>query len=106
MTRAALLAAAADTSLRATDRAQLLWAARELAEFDGTEYDLALTWIDARGCPWKWTVRRTADDMPIMRSALDEILPLDEVYASWAPLMPAPRPLLAADVRAALRGAA
>ncbi|MEV7466208.1 phiSA1p31-related protein [Streptomyces kronopolitis] len=106
MTRAALLAAAADTSLPAMDRAQYLWAARELAQFDGTEYDLALTWIDARGCPWKWAGRWAADEMPIMRSAVDEILPLDEVYANWAPLLPAPRPLLAADVRAALRGAA
>jgi hypothetical protein len=105
VTRAALLRAAADTSLRATDRAQLRWAAYEYAEFDGTEYDLALTWIDARGCPWKWTGRRNAD-MPLMRSALDEILPLDEVYANWAPLIPAPRRPVAADVRAALRGAA
>ena len=105
MTRAALLQAASDTSLRATDRAQLRWAAREFEEFDGTEYDLSLTWIDVRGCPWQWTGRRTADGMPIMRSPLT-MLPLDEVYATWAPLVPAPRRPVAADVRAALRGAA
>ncbi|WP_329143606.1 phiSA1p31-related protein [Streptomyces sp. NBC_01456] len=106
MTRAALLrAAATNQNLRATDRAQLLWAAREFTELDGTEYDLSLTWIDVRGCPWQWTGRHGADGMPIMRSPL-AMMPLDEVYATWAPLIPAPRRPIAADVRAALRGAA
>lgn len=107
VTRAALLrAASTNTSLRATDRAQLLWAAREFAEFDGTEYDLSLTWLDVRGCPWRWTGRRNAEGLPIMRSPLDVLLPLDEIYATWAPLIPAPRRPVAAEYREALRGAA
>lgn len=70
---------------------------------DGVTIDLTRDQIDVYGARWTWTGLVTTDrHVPLMQSGTDTPLPLDEVYATYGPLIPAPAPLTAAAVRAVL----
>jgi hypothetical protein len=71
--------------------------------FEGTTIDLTREQVDVYGARWIWTGLVTPDrHVPLMQSGTDTPLPLDEVYATYGPLIPAPAPLTAAAVRAVL----
>ncbi|MFJ8844303.1 phiSA1p31-related protein [Streptomyces cyaneofuscatus] len=69
---------------------------------DGVEIDLTRTQIDVLGGRWDFTGSTTATGEPLMRSGDDAPMPLSEVYATYGPLIPAPRPVTHADVYAVL----
>lgn len=71
--------------------------------FEGVTIDLTRVQIDVYGAHWTWTGLVTPDrHVPLMQSGTDTPLPLDEVYATYGPLIPAPAPLTAAAVRTVL----
>ncbi|MFD8437412.1 phiSA1p31-related protein [Streptomyces microflavus] len=64
---------------------------------DEVEIDLTLTQIDVYGSHWTFTGATTATGEPLMQRSDDTPLPLSEVYATYGPLIPAPRPVTRAD---------
>ncbi|WP_405549745.1 phiSA1p31-related protein [Streptomyces microflavus] len=69
---------------------------------DGVEIDLTRTQIDVLGSRWDFTGSLTATGEPLMQCGLDFPMPLSEVYATYGPLIPAPRPVTRADAYAVL----
>ncbi|MEV6477660.1 phiSA1p31-related protein [Streptomyces sp. NPDC051657] len=68
---------------------------------DGVEIDLTRTQIDVYGGRWTWTGSSTENGEPFMQCGDDAPLPLSEVYATYGPLIPAPRAVTHADRHAA-----
>ncbi|MER7696205.1 phiSA1p31-related protein [Streptomyces sp. NPDC096095] len=68
---------------------------------DGVEIDLTRTQLDVDGGRWDWTGTTTETGEPLMRCGDTAPLPLSEVYATYGPLIPAPRPVTHADRLAA-----
>lgn len=68
----------------------------------GFEFDLSREWVDVYGARWSWTGESDATGMPMMRTREDAPERLSQVYWTYGPLIPAPRPVTAADRFAAL----
>lgn len=86
-----------DPDLRGRDyRPLTAWA------FDGMTFDLTHAWIDVYGCRWEWTGLLTEAGAPLMQHGTDTPLPLDEVYLTYGPLIPAPRTPTHTEIRAVL----
>jgi hypothetical protein len=76
---------------------------RTTYDLDGVTIDLTRVQIDVYGARWTWTGLVTPDrHVPLMQSGTDTPLPLDDVYATYGPLIPAPAPLTSAVLRAVL----
>lgn len=71
-------------------------------QIDGNTFDLTRAWIDVIGGWWEWTGLTTDAGEPLMQSGTDTPLPLPEVYWTYGPLSPAPRPITPAVRRAAI----
>lgn len=77
---------------------------------DDTEFDLTRTWIDVYGARWEWTGHwqptllrdGTTSSEPLMQCGEDTPMGLSLVYETYGPLIPAPRPVTAADRYAVL----
>ncbi|MGW0545267.1 phiSA1p31-related protein [Streptomyces griseoincarnatus] len=69
---------------------------------DGVEIDLTRTQIDVLGGRWDFTGTTTEAGEPLMQCGGDTPMPLSEVYDTYGPLIPAPRPVTHADAHAVL----
>lgn len=78
---------------------------------DGFTFDLTHAWIDCFGNRWEWTGETDAAG-PLMLAVTEHPdckrspLPLAEVYATFGPLIPAPRDVTHAERLAALTACA
>lgn len=68
----------------------------------GCVFDLARTWTDVYGSRWAWTGETASDGMPLMQRDGDLPERLAHVYMTYGPLIAAPLPPTAAEIRAAL----
>ncbi|OII63800.1 hypothetical protein BJP40_02665 [Streptomyces sp. CC53] len=69
---------------------------------DGTELDLTRQWIDVYGARWEWRGLTSGSGEPLMHHLDEAPMPLSEVYATYGPLIPAPRSSTSAEIREAL----
>lgn len=76
----------------------------------GTEFDLTRTWVDVYRARWTWTGSwqltmhpdGAVADEPLMQRKDDPPMVLSLVYWTYGPLIPAPRRVTSAEVRAAI----
>jgi hypothetical protein len=99
------LTAAASHDLPEADVRQLALVIQAHEPIDGIDFDLAVTWRDARGCLWWWTQRRDDRSRAVMVSSLGEEAPLENVYLAHAPLVGQPPRLTGAAFWAAIGSA-